>query len=159
MDNEKIRSFCLAMPHVTETLNWDHILVYWVGPREMGGKMFALTDADQTGACCLCFPAGEEHFYELLEREGVCPAPHMARAHWVGLERWNALRPREIEEELREAHARIFLKLTRRTRAFLELPPAEQSRQLEAKRAELAAEGRVSPLSRPKNSPKRAKKS
>jgi len=33
MDNERIREICLAMPHVAETVNWGHVLVYWVGDR------------------------------------------------------------------------------------------------------------------------------
>jgi hypothetical protein len=27
MDNERIRAICLALPHVTETVNWGHHLV------------------------------------------------------------------------------------------------------------------------------------
>ena len=49
MDNERIREICLGLPHVTETLNWGHHLVYWVGDRNIGGKMFAMTDLDGTG--------------------------------------------------------------------------------------------------------------
>lgn len=128
MDNERIRAFCLALPHVTETLNWGHHLVYWVGEREAGGKMFAMTDLDGTGMCVLLFHCGAERFHELLETEGIRPAPHLARAHWVGLERWDALRPREIEEELRRAHALIYEKLPRRTKAELALPEKERSR-------------------------------
>jgi hypothetical protein len=40
MDNERIRDICLSLPHVAETLNWGHHLVYWAGDREIGGKMF-----------------------------------------------------------------------------------------------------------------------
>jgi hypothetical protein len=46
VDNERIREICLALPHTAETLNWGHVLVYWVGDRAIGGKMFALTNAD-----------------------------------------------------------------------------------------------------------------
>ena len=49
MDNERIREICLGLPHVAETVNWGHVLVYWVGDREIGGKMFAITDLDGTG--------------------------------------------------------------------------------------------------------------
>ena len=45
MDNERIREICLALPHARETLNWGHHLVYWAGDRDIGGKMFAMTDA------------------------------------------------------------------------------------------------------------------
>lgn len=50
MDNERIRAICVALPHVVETVNWGHHLVYFVGDRDIGGKMFAMTDLDGTGA-------------------------------------------------------------------------------------------------------------
>ena len=71
MDNEHIREICLALPHVAETVNWGHHLVYWVGDRDIGGKMFAMTDLDGTGIGVLWFHCGAERFHELLEREGI----------------------------------------------------------------------------------------
>jgi predicted DNA-binding protein (MmcQ/YjbR family) len=122
MDNERIRDICLALPHVTETVNWGHHLVYWAGDRDIGGKMFAMTDLDGTGTGVLWFHAGAERFHELVEREGIRPAPHLARAFWVAVERWNTLRPLEVEDELVRAHALIFDKLPKRTKAMLALP-------------------------------------
>ena len=138
MDNERIRSICLALPHVTETLNWGHILVHWVGDRAIGGKMFALTNVDGAESPVLSFHCGAERFYELLEIEGICPAPHLARAFWVSLERWDALRPREIEDELRRAHALIYDKLPKRTKAILSLPEKEQNKLIRERRKLLA---------------------
>ena len=126
MDNERIRAICMGLPHVAETLNWGHYLVYWAGDREVGGKMFALADLDGSGAGVLSFHCGAERYHELLENDGIVPAPHLARAHWVMLERWDALRPREIEEELRRAHALTLEKLPKRTRAILESPGEEK---------------------------------
>ena len=71
MDNERIREICLALPHAAETLNWGHHLVYWAGDRDIGGKMFAMTDLDGTGTGVLWFHCGAERFHELLEREGI----------------------------------------------------------------------------------------
>ena len=87
MDNERIRAICLALPHAAETLNWGQVLVYWVGDREIGGKMFALTNADGAGDVVLSFHCGAERYHELLEQEGICPAPHLARAFWRSEER------------------------------------------------------------------------
>lgn len=128
MDNERIREICLQLPHVAETLNWGHHLVYWVGDRDLGGKMFAMTDLDGSGTGVLWFHCGVERFHELLEHEGILAAPHLARAYWVALERWEALRPREIEEELRQAHALIYAKLPKRTKTVLDLPEKEQKK-------------------------------
>jgi predicted DNA-binding protein (MmcQ/YjbR family) len=139
MDNERIRELCMALPHVTETLNWGQVLVYWVGDRAIGGKMFALTNADGMGDVVLSFHCGAERFHELQENEGICPAPHLGRAHWVALERWDALRPRAIEEELRRAHALIYEKLPKRTKDALALPEKERGK-LIRERTKLLAE-------------------
>src|SRR3569833_508797 len=140
MDNERIRAICMGLAHVAETLNWGHHLVYWAGDREIGGKMFAMTDLDGSGTGELSFHSGAERFHELLENEGIRPAPHLARAHWVMLERWDALRPREIEEELQRAHALIFERLPKRTRTILGLPELERKR-LIRERKKMLAEG------------------
>src|ERR1019366_9052186 len=100
MDNERIRAICLGLPHVTEVLNWGHHLVYWVGDRDIGGKMFSMTDLDGSGIGVLWFHCGAERFHELMETEGIFGAPHLARVFWVGLETWTPLRPRQIEDEL-----------------------------------------------------------
>jgi predicted DNA-binding protein (MmcQ/YjbR family) len=139
MDNERIRAICLALPHVAETLNWGHHLVYWAGDREIGGKMFAMTDLDGTGIGVLWFHCGAERYYELLEIDGICPAPHLARAFWVALKRWDALRPREIEQELARAHALIYNKLPKRTRAVLALPEKERAQLIRERKKLLAA--------------------
>jgi predicted DNA-binding protein (MmcQ/YjbR family) len=138
MDNERIREICLALPHVKETVNWGHRLVYWVGDRDSGGKMFATTDLDGTGIGVLWFHCGAERFHELLEVEGIIPAPYLAKAHWVTVERWDVLRPRQIEDELRRAHALIFEKLPVRTKDKLAMPakkPAKAARKPRKKTA------------------------
>jgi predicted DNA-binding protein (MmcQ/YjbR family) len=138
MDNERIRTICLGLPHVAETLNWGHHLVYWVGDRDIGGKMFAMTDVDGTGIGVLWFHCGAERFYELLEREGIFAAPHLARAHWVAVERWDTLRTREIEEELGRAHALIYEKLPKRTKDVLALPEKERAKVIRERKKLLA---------------------
>lgn len=128
MDNERIRQFCLGLPHVTETVNWGHMLVFWVGEREIGGKMFAMTDLEAAGDGGLLFHCGAERFHELLENEGIVPAPHLARAHWVALERRDALRPRQIEDELGRAHTLIYERLPKRTKALLAMPEKQRAK-------------------------------
>ena len=138
MDNERIREICMAMPHVKETLNWGHHLVYWMCDRDIGGKMFAMTDVDGTGTGVLWFHCGAERFHELVERDGIIPAPYMARAFWVTVERWNVLRPSEIEEELRQAYRLIYEKLPPRTKKMLRLPEKERAKAIR-ERKKLAA--------------------
>jgi predicted DNA-binding protein (MmcQ/YjbR family) len=128
MDNERIREICMALPHVAETLNWGHRLVYWAGDRDIGGKMFAMTDLDGSGVGVLSFHCGAERFHELIENEGIRATPYLAKAHWVTLERWDALRPREIEDELGRAHQLIFEKLPKRTWTILAMPDTQRKK-------------------------------
>jgi hypothetical protein len=90
--------------------------------------MLAMTDLDGAGTGVLWFHSGAERFHELLEIDGIIASPYLAKAHWVTVERWDVLRPRQIEEELKLAHALIFEKLPRRTKAMLALPEKERAR-------------------------------
>lgn len=137
MDNERIREICLALPHVTETLNWGHHLVYWVGSRDIGGKIFAITDLEGLSTGVLAFHCGAERFHELQEREGIRPEPHLARAFWVSIERWDTLRPREIEEELRRAHTLIYEKLPKRVKTLLAMPEKERAKLIRERKKSL----------------------
>ncbi len=137
MDNERIREICMAMPHVCETVNWGHHLVYFVGDRDIGGKMFAMTDLDGTGTGVLWFHCGAERFHELLEIEGVIASPYLARAHWVTVERWDTLRPREIEEELKRAYDLVYEKLPPRTKKVLALPEKERAKAIKERKKTL----------------------
>ena len=139
MDNERIREICMALPHAAETLNWGHHLVYWVGDREIGGKMFAMTDLDGTGSGVLWFHCGAERFHELMEIGGIYGAPHLAKAFWVAVESWDTLRPRQIEEELRRANALIYGKLPKRTRDVLALPEKERTKAIRERKKQVAA--------------------
>jgi predicted DNA-binding protein (MmcQ/YjbR family) len=139
MDNERIRQICLALPYAAETLNWGQVLVYWVGDREIGGKSFAMTNADGIGDVVLSFRCGPERFHELVEIDGIRPAPYSANSCWVAMERWDALRPREIEEEMARAHALIYEKLPKRTKAVLALPEKERAQLIRERKKLLAA--------------------
>jgi predicted DNA-binding protein (MmcQ/YjbR family) len=142
VDNERIRAICMAMPHAAETVNWGHHLVYWAGDRAVGGKMFAMTDLDGTGTGVLWFHCGAERFHELLEIDGIVPSPYLAKAHWVTLERWDALRPRDIEAELKRSYALIYEKLPPRTKAVLAMPDKELAKVIRERKKLQAARAR-----------------
>jgi predicted DNA-binding protein (MmcQ/YjbR family) len=142
MDNERIREICMAMPHVCETVNWGHHLVYWAGDRDIGGRMFASTDLDGSGVGVLSFHCGPERFHELLEVEGIRPTPYSAKQFWVTLERWDAFRRRQIEDELKRAYDLIFAKLPPRTKKILLLPEKERAKVIRERKKALKAKGK-----------------
>lgn len=124
MDAEQVRDYLYTLPHIEETMQWGANLVYWVGNKSIGGKMFALVNLDQDGRAVISFHAGPDRYAELLENEGVIPAPYMARIHWVALERWDALRRSELFELLSAAHGLVYARLPKKTKDALALPSA-----------------------------------
>lgn len=134
MDTERAREFLRKLPHVEETMQWGENLVYWVGDKAIGGKIFAVLNLDADGMAVMSFSAGPERFHELVEADGVVPAPYMARLHWVALEHWNAIPGRELEPLLRAAHEMTYAKLPQKIKDTLALPAAEFQKVLSSKR-------------------------
>ncbi len=139
MDAERIRAYLLTLPHAVETMQWGANLVFWVGDKTIGGKMFALVNLDGDGKAVISYAAGPERYSELLEIEGVIPAPYMARIYWVAVERWNVFRTAEWEQQLSAAHTLTLNKLPPRTRVVLTMPPTQQKRLIADRKKLLAA--------------------
>lgn len=126
MDAERMRTMLLALPHVTETMQWGANLVFWTCDKKIGGKMFALVDLDGKGGPVISYAAGPERFAELVEREGIIPAPYFARAHWVAVERWDVFRVTEWMNEMTAARTLVFTKLPKRLKNTLKSPATVQ---------------------------------
>jgi predicted DNA-binding protein (MmcQ/YjbR family) len=139
MDAEQVREYLLQLPYVAETMQWGANLVFWVGDKAIGGKMFALLNLDDDQQGVLSFAAGPERYAELLETEGVYPAPYLARAHWVAIRHWGVLRSSELEELLKSGHGLVYAKLPKKTRDVLAMPPAAQRKLLKERKKSLAA--------------------
>ena len=124
MNVERAREFLLSLPDVVETEQWGG-LVFWVGDKAVGGKMFARLALEQESRVA-SFAAGAEHYHELLEMDGIFPAPYMARIFWVAVERWSTLRDAEWREEFSAAYDRVRTKLPPKMKRFFELSKTEQ---------------------------------
>ena len=121
MTLERFRQLCLKQPGATEQIQWGADAVF-----KVGGKMFAVacTDAAYPNAKACSFKCDDEGFAELCEREGVVPAPYLARAKWVALDHWGALPDREIAELIGKSYAIVRGGLTQRAQAELGGPGA-----------------------------------
>lgn len=128
MDVEALRAFLLSIPDVAETMQWGDNLVYWAADKAIGGKMFALASLSPDHGAVLSFAAGPERFAELVERDGVFPAPYLARAHWVAVERWDTLPASELKALLTHARDLVYAKLPKRTKDVLAMPPAARKK-------------------------------
>ena len=112
MNLESIRSFCTSLPHVTEKVQWGDDLVF-----KIGGKMFCVVYLGVPTH--LSFRPAEEHRFELLESEGVIPAPYMARAGWVSVREMDAVGAADIKKGIRASYDYYFAKLPKKTQAQL----------------------------------------
>jgi len=114
MDLEQIREYCLSLPHVTERVQWGNDLLFCIGE-----KMFAVTGLDDKHPGKLSFKCTSEKFAELVELEGIIPAPYVARYHWVALEDLDALPQKELKPLLKNAYQLVHDKLPKKVRENL----------------------------------------
>lgn len=114
----RFRQLCLAQPGATEQMQWEVDAVF-----KVGGKMFAVACTDHTRypqAPTCSFKCDDQLFAELVERDGIIPAPYLARAKWVALERWDALTDREISAAVNAAYLTVRERLSKKAQASLE---------------------------------------
>lgn len=105
----------LALPGVTFDVKWGNDGVFSVG------KMFAVYGPIDSADARYSFKASDIAFEMLIEQGLAIPAPYMARAKWVQLAHADALCDAEVAAYLREGHALVAAKLTRKVRAELGL--------------------------------------
>ena len=105
---------CRRLPGVTEDVKWGQDLVFSVG-----GKMFAVFDLeDSSGVSFRTTPA---LFDALTAKEGVEPAPYLARHHWLLVTTSKALAPGTMRDLLAESHRLVASGLPARVRKSLGL--------------------------------------
>jgi predicted DNA-binding protein (MmcQ/YjbR family) len=105
MTIDGLRRICMALPGATEDIKWGADLAFSVG-----GKMFCVVNVEPPHQMSFkCTPDG---FAVLIEREGIIPAPYLARAMWVQeSELGTVLERRELEGLLRTSYELVVAKL------------------------------------------------
>ena len=128
MTVDHIRRLCLSFPHAKETLQWGEALCF-----KVRGKIFAMLSLDSVppSACLKCTP---ERFAELLECEGIAPAPYVGRYKWALLERLDVLPAGELEGLIQQSYAVVEAKAPKRrpTRKPKASPKGKRSRRRRA---------------------------
>ena len=110
-----VRACCLALPHATEDVQWEHNLLF-----RIAGKMFCIANLEPgISPTKIAFKCTPEKFAELVEIEGIIPAPYMARNHWVAMIEMDALRQPEIRELIQISYQLILEKLPKSKQAAL----------------------------------------
>ncbi len=108
MSVESIRHFCLSFPHATENLQWGDDLCF-----KVGGKIFALLSLSSVPQRLMlkCKP---EKFAELVEQQGIVPAPYVGRYKWVSFERLDVLPWIETKDLVEQSYQMVAAKASRR---------------------------------------------
>ncbi len=116
-DVEWIRKLCLSFPDVTEDMPWGDDLCF-----KVRGKIFTgmvLSDGRFPRMTLKCAP---ETFHELLEIEGISPAPYVGRYKWVMLANSNVLSANELESLIRQSYDLVEAKAPKRKAARNKAP-------------------------------------
>jgi predicted DNA-binding protein (MmcQ/YjbR family) len=114
MDIEFVRRFCHTLPATTEDIQWGDALLF-----RIGRKIYIMASLDAAASVRLSFKCTPEEFAELTERDGIIPAPYLARYHWVALERWDALPAAELKRRIRDSYELVRDKLPAKVRASI----------------------------------------
>ena len=118
-----VRAFCLSLPHATEDVQWEHNLLF-----RIAGKMFCIANLEPAvSPTKIAFKCTPEKFAELVEVEGIIPAPYMARNHWVAVREIDSLRQVELRELIQGSYQLVLEKLPKKKQAELAAAPASKS--------------------------------
>ena len=109
MNIESLRAYCLSFPKATENIQWGHDLCF-----KVMGKMFVVAALEIEARPRLCFKCTPDSFAELIEREGMAPAPYVGRYQWVGLESLDTLGVRELKELIAKSYELVTAKLPKK---------------------------------------------
>jgi predicted DNA-binding protein (MmcQ/YjbR family) len=137
-----VRAFCLSLPHTTEDVQWEHDLLF-----RIAGKMFCVANLEPgMSPTKIAFKCTPEKFAELVEIDGIIPAPYMARNHWVAMLDMNALRQPEIKELIQASYQMVLEKLPKKMQADLNMKPAAKAAKSKSLRAKPRAKAKAKPL-------------
>jgi predicted DNA-binding protein (MmcQ/YjbR family) len=108
MTLEAIQKICTRFEAVTEDIKWENHVCF-----NIGGKMFLITAPDSSPITA-SFKTSEEKFNELIEREGLKPAPYLAKHKWVYIDDISRLSSKEWKELLELSYQLVKAKLPKR---------------------------------------------
>jgi predicted DNA-binding protein (MmcQ/YjbR family) len=112
MHLEFIENICSNLPGATSDIKWGHDLVFSIGE-----KMFCVCSTDPP--LRISFKVKDDEFEEMSVREGFQPAPYMARAKWVLLDKPEKLTKKEWEEFIKQSYELVKEKLPKKVRESL----------------------------------------
>jgi len=121
-DVEWIRKLCLSFRDVTEDMPWGDDLCF-----KVRGKIFTGMVLSHGRFPRITLKCAPETFHELLEIEGIAPAPYVGRYKWVMLANSNVLPSSELEDLIRQSYELVAAKAPKK-KAARKKTPRKQSK-------------------------------
>ncbi len=119
MTRDEFDAHCATLKAASHSVQWGGASVW-----KIGGKIFALcvdAPSDSQSSAHISFKCTDLAFEILPDREGVIPAPYLARAKWVQVTGPAAMDDDELRDHLGIAYECIKNKLTKKARQELGL--------------------------------------
>jgi predicted DNA-binding protein (MmcQ/YjbR family) len=112
IDIEDIRNICLELPGVTEDIKWENDLCFLIAE-----KMFCVVNLK--GELNVTFKVPDEDFEKWIYRDGVNPAPYLARAKWIQLNDFLLEDAGEIKKSIEHSYELVKAKLPKKVKDSL----------------------------------------
>jgi predicted DNA-binding protein (MmcQ/YjbR family) len=124
MTIDHIRAFCRSLAGTTEDVKWGYDLAFSVG-----GKMYTVVCLEPPHT--VAFKCSPDVFAELVERDGIIPAPYLARAMWVQEQAiGESLGRAELEQLVRASYELVGAKLPKSKKPGATTAPATPKRRV-----------------------------
>ena len=110
MTVDDIRSIALKLPGFNEDIKWGNDLCFCIAE-----KMFCVTSLE--GEWKMSAKVEAEDFEELCQREGIIPAPYVARNKWVLIDNTAKLSKKEVSDFIKKSYELVKAKLPKKVQA------------------------------------------
>ena len=113
MNAEELRELCLSLNGTTEDIKWENHLCFSIGE-----KMYLILAPDETPVSA-SFKTTDELFDQLPSRDGMIPAPYMARHKWIHIDDIRRLSFNQWKHLITLARQTVFEKLPAKKQAMI----------------------------------------
>ena len=117
MNRGDFNAYCKGFKGSSNVVQWGNASVW-----KIGGKIFAVCSTWGPGAAQkISFKCSDISYQLLCEQDGIVPAPYLARAKWVQLQRPDAMEDEAVKTYIAAAYDIVAAKLTKAQRKALGL--------------------------------------
>jgi len=113
---EWLRDYCLGFPGATEEVQWEDHLLF-----KVGGKIFVIAAMNNAAENIMSLKSDPEEFDELVEIEGVVPAPYLAKSKWIAVKKNCRLKPGELKALIKTSYELVFDKLPKKIKQSIDV--------------------------------------